>query len=113
MSSKPLIAVVGADGFVGGGLAETLRAQRVVYGPARDGDIHISQAQGLLAQAGFGEGRSLFICRARMYSASRKIKNLGTTHCQIPPLILRRHTRSQNWKPINFSKEQRPSAIFG
>jgi nucleoside-diphosphate-sugar epimerase len=51
MPTKPLIAVVGADGFVGGGLAEALQAERVVYGPCRSGDIHISQAERLLSKA--------------------------------------------------------------
>jgi len=51
MSTKPLIAVVGADGFVGGRLAEALQAQRVVYGTCRNGDIPVTQAQHLLKQA--------------------------------------------------------------
>ena len=51
MSTKPLIAVVGADGFVGGGLAGALTAERVVYGPCRNGEVHISQAEPLLRQA--------------------------------------------------------------
>ncbi len=51
MSTKPLIAVVGADGFVGGGLAAALHAERVVYGPCRDGDTHITQAEPLLRKA--------------------------------------------------------------
>ena len=56
-SAKPLVAVVGSDGFVGGGLAKALReeqffrTQRVVYGPALDGDVHVSQAGDLLRQA--------------------------------------------------------------
>ena len=48
---KPLIAVVGADGFVGGHLAEALQAKRVVYGPDLNGDVHISQAERLLRDA--------------------------------------------------------------
>ncbi len=51
MSTNPSIAVVGADGFVGGGLAAALRAERIVYGPVRDGDTHVSQAEGLLRRA--------------------------------------------------------------
>jgi nucleoside-diphosphate-sugar epimerase len=50
--TKPLMAVVGADGFVGGHLAEALQAKRVVYGPCRNDDVHISQAEGLLREAG-------------------------------------------------------------
>jgi len=34
MPKKPLIVVIGADGFVGGGFAEGLQAQRVVYVPS-------------------------------------------------------------------------------
>ncbi len=45
------ILVVGADGFVGGGMAEALSARRVVYGPCRDGDTHISEARDLLTRA--------------------------------------------------------------
>lgn len=51
MSTKPLIAVVGADGFVGGGLADALAAEKVVYGPCRNGEVHISQAEPLLRLA--------------------------------------------------------------
>jgi nucleoside-diphosphate-sugar epimerase len=51
MPTKPLIAVVGADGFLGGHLAEALQATRVVYGPCHEGDVHISQAEELLRKA--------------------------------------------------------------
>jgi nucleoside-diphosphate-sugar epimerase len=51
MSCEPLIAVVGADGFVGGGFADGLAARRVVYGPPRAGDTPISQAEPLLREA--------------------------------------------------------------
>lgn len=51
MSDRPLIAVVGADGFVGGGFAEGLGARRVVYGACREGDVHVGQAEGLLRRA--------------------------------------------------------------
>jgi nucleoside-diphosphate-sugar epimerase len=46
-----LIAVVGADGFVGGGLAGALGAKRIVYGSIRDGDTHITRAEALIRQA--------------------------------------------------------------
>src|SRR5262245_42582776 len=49
--AKPLIAVVGADGFVGGGLAEALQAKGGVYGPPGNGDTPISQAAELLKNA--------------------------------------------------------------
>jgi nucleoside-diphosphate-sugar epimerase len=46
-----LITVVGADGLVGGGIAKALAAKRVVYGPVRNGDVHISQAESLIRKA--------------------------------------------------------------
>jgi nucleoside-diphosphate-sugar epimerase len=46
-----LTAVVGADGFVGNGLASALGAKRIVYGPIRDGETHITQAEELLRRA--------------------------------------------------------------
>ena len=51
MNSRRIIAVVGADGFVGGHLADALQARRVVYGPCRNGDVHLSQAEGVLRNA--------------------------------------------------------------
>jgi nucleoside-diphosphate-sugar epimerase len=51
MGNEPLIAVVGADGFVGGGFADGLGAKRVVYADCRNGDIHISEAKELLSKA--------------------------------------------------------------
>jgi nucleoside-diphosphate-sugar epimerase len=51
MPNEPLIAVVGADGFVGGGFADGLGSKRVVYSACRNGDIHISQAEALLRKA--------------------------------------------------------------
>jgi nucleoside-diphosphate-sugar epimerase len=51
MSAERLVAVVGADGFVGGGFARGLGARRVVYGACRDGDVHIGQAEPLLRRA--------------------------------------------------------------
>ena len=46
-----LTAVVGADGFVGSGLATALGAKRIVYGPTLDGDVHVARAEELLGQA--------------------------------------------------------------
>lgn len=51
ISNQPLIVVVGADGFVGNGFASGLQARRVVYGECVPGEVHISQAEGLLRQA--------------------------------------------------------------
>src|SRR5262249_60114154 len=46
-----LTAVVGADGFVGHGLASALGAKRIVYHSARTGETHIGQAERLIRQA--------------------------------------------------------------
>ncbi len=51
MPTERLIAVVGADGFVGGGLSRALRARRVVYGPASGDDVHVSKSEHLIRQA--------------------------------------------------------------
>ena len=56
-SAKSLVAVVGADGFVGGGLVKALKAEsafhteRVVYGQVANGDTHINSAEALLGRA--------------------------------------------------------------
>ena len=49
--SGRLVAVVGADGFVGGALAESFQATSVVYGSPRNGEIHISHAESVLKDA--------------------------------------------------------------
>jgi nucleoside-diphosphate-sugar epimerase len=46
-----LIAVVGADGFVGHGLASAFGAKRIVYGPTLGGDTHITKAEKLIRRA--------------------------------------------------------------
>lgn len=51
MSTGPLIAVVGADGFVGGHLARALGANKIVYRAPQNGEIHITQAESLLRRA--------------------------------------------------------------
>ncbi len=51
MAAQPMIAVVGADGFVGSGFAEGLPGRRVVYGSSRGGDIHITHAEEILRNA--------------------------------------------------------------
>jgi len=56
-SSKPLLAIVGADGFVGGGLSKrlaaepSLRTASIVYGGATEQELRISRAAPLLADA--------------------------------------------------------------
>ena len=51
MSARPLIAVVGADGFVGSHLATALDARRIVYRAAAGSEVHITQANTLLEKA--------------------------------------------------------------
>src|SRR6266581_2227553 len=51
VSTQQSIAIVGADGFVGGSLAEALQATRIVYGTARNGDVHVTQAKSVLRSA--------------------------------------------------------------
>lgn len=51
MSTKILITVVGADGFVGGHLAAALDAAKIVYRAAADDEVHITQAKPLLEKA--------------------------------------------------------------
>jgi nucleoside-diphosphate-sugar epimerase len=51
MSGPPLVVVVGADGFIGGALADALRAQRIVYGECRNGDVNIRHAAELMNKA--------------------------------------------------------------
>jgi nucleoside-diphosphate-sugar epimerase len=51
MSDAPLIAVIGADGFVGGGFASGLDGRRVVYSQPHNGDVHVTEAKELLERA--------------------------------------------------------------
>lgn len=51
MSTRPLIIVVGADGFVGSHLAAALGARKIVYRAPADGEVHITQANTLLEKA--------------------------------------------------------------
>lgn len=82
--SKPLIAVVGADGFVGGGLAEALQAKRVVYGPSRNGDIHVSQAEALLKNADVVVNAGGFRVRRGLTYADYQQCHQGATSTLVP-----------------------------
>ena len=84
MSTKPLVVVVGADGFVGGGLAEGLHAQRVVYGDCRNGDIHISQAEELLRRADVVVNTSGFRVRRGLTYADYQRCHQGATAAFVP-----------------------------
>ncbi len=85
MASKPLIAVVGADGFVGSGLAAALGAERVVYGPCRsDRDVHISQAEPLLRQADVVVNASGFRVRRGLTLDDYRRCHQGSTSAFVP-----------------------------
>lgn len=84
MSSEPLIVVVGADGFVGGGLAEALHAERVVYGACRPGDTHISQAEALIRKADVVVNASGFRVRRGMTIDDYRRCHQGSTSVLVP-----------------------------
>jgi nucleoside-diphosphate-sugar epimerase len=84
MSTKPLIAIVGADGFVGGGLAEALRAEKVVYGPCRHGEVHISQAERLLNKADVIINAGGFRVRPGCTYADYQRSHQGATSAFVP-----------------------------
>lgn len=84
MSPRPLIAVVGADGFVGGRLAEALNAQRVVYGDCQVGDTHVTRAQALLSQADVIINAGGFRLRPGLTYADYQRSHQGATSAIIP-----------------------------
>jgi nucleoside-diphosphate-sugar epimerase len=82
---RPLVAVVGADGFVGSGLAKGLRAERVVYGPCRnEGDVHISQAEPLLRKADVIVNASGFRVRRGLTLDDYRRCHQGSTSLFVP-----------------------------
>jgi nucleoside-diphosphate-sugar epimerase len=86
MSTKPLIVVVGADGFVGGGLAEALRAERIVYGTAHHGDVHVSRAAELLRRADVVVNCGGFRVRPGCSLADYQSSHEGATSALVPLL---------------------------
>jgi nucleoside-diphosphate-sugar epimerase len=84
MPTEPLIAVVGADGFLGGHLAEALQAARVVYGPCHEGDVHIGQAEGLLRKADIIINASGFRVRPGLAFADYQQCHRGATSAFAP-----------------------------
>lgn len=84
MSTKPLIAIVGADGFVGSGLAAALRAEKVVYGPCRDGEVSISQAEGVLHKADVIINAGGFRVRPGCTYADYQRSHQGATSAFVP-----------------------------
>lgn len=84
MSTRPLIAVVGADGFVGGRLAEALNAQRLVYGHCQERDTHVTRAQSLLSQADVIINAGGFRLRPGLTYADYQRSHQGATSAIIP-----------------------------
>jgi nucleoside-diphosphate-sugar epimerase len=84
MPTKPLIVVVGTDGFVGGRLAEGLQTQKVVYGACRDGDIHISRAGEVLKEADVIINAGGFRLRPGLTYADYQRSHQGATSAIVP-----------------------------
>ena len=114
--TQPLIGVLGADGFVSGHLAEALQAKRVVYGPCRNGDVHISQAEGLLRKADVIINAGGFRVRRGLSYADYRRSHEGATSAFVPwikkgAVLLHissahvlgksKHVKLGNWTPPN------------
>jgi nucleoside-diphosphate-sugar epimerase len=84
MPEHPLIAVVGADGFVGGGLASALGAERIVYGPVRKGDTHIGRAEELMRRADVVVNCGGFRVRPGCSYADYQASHQGSTSVFVP-----------------------------
>ncbi len=84
MPTNPLIAVVGADGFVGGGLASALAARRIVYGPVQNGDTHISGAEELIRKADVVVNCGGFRVRPGCSYADYQRSHEGSTSAFVP-----------------------------
>lgn len=124
--NRPLVAVVGADGFVGSGLAEGLRAERVVYGPCRvEGDVHISQAEPLLRKADVVVNASGFRVRRGLTLDDYRRCHQGSTSLFVPWVrrdalflhmssahVLGKNTRQSLGNDATPRPETYPSAIY-
>jgi nucleoside-diphosphate-sugar epimerase len=84
MTIKPLIAVVGADGFLGSHLAEALQAKRVVYGACRNDDVQVSQAEGVLGKADVIINAGGFRVRPGLAYADYQRSHQGATSAFVP-----------------------------
>jgi nucleoside-diphosphate-sugar epimerase len=83
-TSRKLVAVVGADGFVGSVLAEAFHARRIVYGPCRPGDVHVTQAQALLHDADIIINAGGFRVRPGCTYADYQRSHQGATAALVP-----------------------------
>ncbi len=84
MSTKPLIVVVGADGFVGSHLAAALDARKVVYRAAADGEVHITQANSLLESADVIVNAAGFRIRPGFTADDYRRSHQGATEKLVP-----------------------------
>jgi nucleoside-diphosphate-sugar epimerase len=84
LSTKLVTAVVGADGFVGAALADALKAHRVVYGPPRTGEIHVSQAKNLLKKCDVILNAGGFRVRPGCTYADYQRSHQGATSAFVP-----------------------------
>lgn len=82
--TKPFIAVIGADGFVGGGMAERFNAKRIVYGPARNGDVPVSQAEHVIRKADVVINAGGFRLRPGCTYADYQRSHQGATSLFVP-----------------------------
>lgn len=108
--------MVGADGFVGSHLAQALQAKRVVYGRCGNGDVHVSQAEGLLKTADVIINAGGFRVRRGLTYADYQRSHEGATSAFVPwiqkgALLLHissahvlgksKHEKLGNWTPPN------------
>lgn len=84
MPTERLIAVVGADGFVGGGLCRALGARRIVYGPSTGDETHVSKAEGLIRQADVVINCGGFRVRPGCSAAEYRQSHQGATAAFVP-----------------------------
>lgn len=78
------IAVVGADGFLGGCLAQALGGVGVVYGPCGEGEVHVSQAQRALDRSDVVINAGGFcVCPGCSYPDYQRL-HLGATSALLP-----------------------------
>ncbi len=84
MSTRPLIVVVGADGFVGSHLAAALDAKKIVYRAAADGEVHITEAGSLLEKADVIVNAAGFRIRPGFTAEDYRRSHQGATAALIP-----------------------------
>jgi nucleoside-diphosphate-sugar epimerase len=84
MTTKPLIAVVGADGFVGGHIATALDASRIVYRAPLAGEVHITHAEALVRKADVIFNAAGFRIRPGLTAADYRRSHQGATAALVP-----------------------------